>query len=150
MTHMTVRDRAFALIQNPWFTNAILGVILFNALVLGLQTAPELMAGWQGALLIVDKICLSIFVVELLIRLYAMRWRFFKDPWSVFDLTVVAIALVPASGPLSVLRAFRVLRILRVITIVPSMRRVVMSLASRNTTRIWVPMVRWAVMMSGS
>ena len=125
MTHMTVRDRAFALIQNPWFTNAILGVILFNALVLGLQTAPELMAGWQGALLIVDKICLSIFVVELLIRLYAMRWRFFKDPWSVFDLTVVAIALVPASGPLSVLRAFRVLRILRVITIVPSMRRVV-------------------------
>lgn len=128
MTHITVRDRAFALIQKPWFTNTILGVILFNAVVLGLQTAPELMAGWQGALLLVDKICLSIFVAELLIRLYAMRWRFFKDPWSVFDLTVVTIALVPASGPLSVLRAFRVLRILRVITIVPSMRRVVSAL----------------------
>lgn len=128
MTSLTLRDRAFALIQKSWFTNTILGVILFNAVVLGLQTAPELMAGWQGALFLADKICLSIFVAELLIRLYAMRWRFFKDPWSVFDLTVVAIALVPASGPLSVLRAFRVLRILRLITIVPSMRRVVSAL----------------------
>lgn len=128
MTHTTARDRAFALIQNPWFTNAILGIILLNALVLGLQTAPELMTGWESTLLRVDKICLSIFVVELLIRLYAMRGRFFKDPWSVFDLSVVAIALVPASGPLAILRAFRILRVLRVVTIVPSMRRVVSAL----------------------
>lgn len=128
MTHTNARDRAFALIQNAWFTNAILSVILLNALVLGLQTAPELMSGWEGALLLIDQICLSIFVVELVIRLYAMRWRFFKDPWSVFDLTVVAIALVPASGPLAILRALRILRVLRVITIVPSMRRVVSAL----------------------
>ncbi|PKL96921.1 MAG: ion transporter, partial [Gammaproteobacteria bacterium HGW-Gammaproteobacteria-9] len=44
--------------------------------------------------------------------------------------TVVAIALVPASGPFSVLRALRVLRVMRMVTMVPSMRRVVGALLS--------------------
>ena len=37
---------------------------------------------------------------------------------------VVSIALIPAAGPLAVLRALRVLRVLRIISMVPSMRRV--------------------------
>ena len=124
----SLRQRAYDLVHRPWFTNFILGVILFNAVILGLQTAPQAMPGWQGIFYAVDRICLAIFVVELAIRLYAWRGRFFLDPWSLFDLVVVAIALVPASGPLAVLRAFRVLRVLRVLTIVPSMRRVVSAL----------------------
>jgi voltage-gated sodium channel len=128
MTPLSLRDRAFALIQKPWFTQTILGVILFNAVILGLQTAQQTMVGWREGLYLLDKICLGIFVVELLIRLYAMRLRFFKDAWSIFDLTVIVIALVPASGPLAILRAFRILRVLRVVTIVPSMRRVVSAL----------------------
>lgn len=123
-----LRDRALALVHSPRFTNFILGVILFNAVILGMQTARESLASWQGVLFVLDKTCLAVFVVELLIRLYAWRGRFFKDPWSIFDLTVVVIALVPASGPLAVLRALRVLRVLRVLTIVPSMRRVVSAL----------------------
>jgi voltage-gated sodium channel len=122
------RQQVFDLVTKPWFSNFILGVILFNAVILGLQTAPQTTAGWTGLLMVLDKICLSIFVVELLLRLYAWRLRFFKDPWSLFDLTVVAIALVPATGPLAILRAFRILRVLRVMTIVPSMRRVVSAL----------------------
>ena len=128
MTPLSLRDRAFALIQKPWFTQTILGVILFNAVILGLQTAQQTTVGWREGLYLLDKICLGIFVVELLIRLYAMRLRFFKDAWSIFDLTVIVIALVPASGPLAILRAFRILRVLRVVTIVPSMRRVVSAL----------------------
>jgi voltage-gated sodium channel len=53
------------------------------------------------------------------------RARFFRDPWSVFDLAVVTVALMPSSGPFSILRALRVLRVLRLISAVPSMRRVV-------------------------
>jgi len=128
MVSGSLRQRAYDLVHRPWFTNFILGVILFNAVILGLQTAPQAMPGLQGFLYTVDRICLAIFVVELAIRLYAWRGRFFLDPWSLFDLVVVVIALVPASGPLAVLRAFRVLRVLRVLTIVPSMRRVVSAL----------------------
>ena len=124
----STRDAALNLVHSSKFTNFILGVILFNAVILGMQTAKETLASWQGVLFVLDKACLAIFVVELLVRLYAWRGRFFKDPWSIFDLTVVVIALVPASGPLAVLRALRVLRVLRVLTIVPSMRRVVSAL----------------------
>lgn len=124
----TWRDRSFALVQAPWFSHFILGVILFNAVILGMQTATVTLSSWQPTLMVLDKICLAIFVVEILLRLHAWRWRFFKDPWSIFDLSVVAIALIPATGPLAVLRALRVLRVLRVLTIVPSMRRVVSAL----------------------
>jgi len=66
-----------------------------------------------------------VFVVEIALRLYAHRLAFFKDAWSVFDFCVVSIALLPASGPFSVLRALRVLRVLRVLSFVPSMRKIV-------------------------
>ena len=116
------------LVQKPWFANSILAVILLNALILGALTAVQKDSALHVALLMVDRICLGVFIVELVLRLFAWRGRFFRDPWSVFDLTVIAIALIPATGPLAVLRAFRVLRVLRVLTIVPSMRRVVSAL----------------------
>lgn len=72
-----------------------------------------------------DAAILGVFVAEILLRLYAHRLAFWRDPWSVFDFAVIAIALVPASGPFAVLRALRVLRVLRLLTMVPSMRRVV-------------------------
>uniref|UniRef100_UPI0028C39FC7 ion transporter n=1 Tax=Accumulibacter sp. TaxID=2053492 RepID=UPI0028C39FC7 len=68
---------------------------------------------------------LAVFVVEIALRLYVHRRGFWRDPWSVFDFIVVAIALLPATGQLAVLRALRVLRVLRLLTAVPSMRRVV-------------------------
>jgi voltage-gated sodium channel len=54
--------------------------------------------------------------------------NFFKDPWCLFDFVVIAIALIPASESLSVLRSLRVLRVLRLINKVQSMRKVVKGL----------------------
>lgn len=58
-------------------------------------------------------------------RIALYRATFFRDPWRMFDLVVVGRSLLPASGPLSVLRALRVLRVLRLVSIIPSMCRVV-------------------------
>lgn len=115
-------------IEKPWFSQMILVLILLNAVLLGMETSASLMAQYGAILLLLDKTLLSIFVLELLLRIYAYRSAFFKDPWSLFDLTVVAIALIPASGPLAVLRSLRVLRVLRVLSIVPSMKRVISAL----------------------
>jgi voltage-gated sodium channel len=76
----------------------------------------------------VDHIILAIFVAELLARIVVHRLAFFRDPWSLFDLAVVGIALVPATESLSALRALRILRVLRLVTVVPSLRRVVAGL----------------------
>ena len=100
-------------------------LIVVNAIILGLETVPAAMEGYGAILLAVDHVILGVFVVEILLRIYAHRLAFFRDPWSLFDFTVVVIALVPASGPLAVLRALRILRVLRLLTLVPSMRRVV-------------------------
>ena len=100
-------------------------LIVINAIILGLETVPQAMERYGAFLLAVDHFILGIFVIEILLRIYAHRFAFFRDPWSLFDFTVVAIALVPASGPLAVLRALRILRVLRLLTLVPSMRRVV-------------------------
>ena len=120
-----LRDRIRGVIEHPAFRHAILALILINAVTLGLETSPSVMAAWGTLILALDKGILAIFVVEIGLRLYVHRGRFFRDPWSLFDFAVVAIALLPATGQLAILRALRVLRVLRILTIVPSMRRVV-------------------------
>lgn len=112
-------------LYNPITERIILGLILVNAVTLGLETSPTVMAAIGPFLLILDRMILAVFVAEILAKLIIKRVSFFRDPWNVFDFVVVAIALVPSTGPLSVLRALRVLRILRLITILPSLKRVV-------------------------
>lgn len=115
-------------VEAPIFVNTILALIVINAIILGLETSPGIMAEWGNLITALNSVLLAIFVVELLLRMFAWRQRFFTDPWSLFDFVVVVIALVPASGSLSVLRALRVLRVLRIVSSVPSMRKVVAGL----------------------
>lgn len=112
-------------LSNPLTERVILGLILINAVTLGLETSPTVMAAIGPVLYTLDKMILGVFVAEIIAKLIVRRLAFFRDPWNIFDFAVVAIALLPASGPLSVLRALRVLRILRLITILPSLKRVV-------------------------
>lgn len=112
------------LINSAAFQRFIIVVILINAAILGLL-ATDLSPETYRLLHIADMACLAIFIAELALKFIVMRAGMFKDPWNIFDLVVVGIALLPASGPLSVLRALRVLRLMRLVTVVPSMRRVV-------------------------
>jgi voltage-gated sodium channel len=119
------RERLRAFIENPRVQGFIIALILINAALLGLETWPAAMAAAGGLILALDKAILSVFVAEIALRLYVHRRVFWRDPWSVFDFAVVAIALLPATGQLAVLRSLRVLRVMRLLTMVPSMRRVV-------------------------
>ena len=125
MTESTHRERLAIWLETMPVRRFIIGVILFNAVVLGLETSKSIMADWGVILTTLDKACLAFFVVELLIKLYAFGGRFFRDPWNWFDGLIIGIALMPASGPLAVLRALRILRILRVVSAAPRLRRVV-------------------------
>ncbi len=124
------RQAAQAWLDTPIFQRTILALIVINAVILGLETSTSVMQSAGRWILLIDQIILAVFVAELSLRLFVHRLAFWRDPWSVFDFSVVAIALVPATGPLAVLRALRVLRVLRMLTIVPSMRRVVGALLS--------------------
>lgn len=121
----TPRVRAARFVLSPAFQRVVIGLILFNAVTLGLETSGSVMAAWGGLLHAIDRVLLVIFTVEVAIRIYAFRDRFFRDPWGIFDFVIIAISWAPDSGPLSVLRALRVLRVLRLVSIVPSLRNVV-------------------------
>ncbi|WP_370237617.1 ion transporter [Brevundimonas sp.] len=123
-------DRLRQIVTSPRTERFILALIILNAITLGLETSPWVMDRIGPMLLVLDKVVLAIFVIEVVARIAVHRLAFFKDPWSLFDFAVVAIALVPAAGPFSVLRALRILRVLRMITIVPSLKRVVGALIS--------------------
>lgn len=113
-----------SLVEAQWFQNFLVAVILFNAITLGLETTQF---GKDNAAILhkIDFVILLIFTIELILKLVVYRLKFFKSGWNWFDLIIVAVSWVPSSGPLSVLRAFRILRVLRLFSIVPQMRRVI-------------------------
>jgi voltage-gated sodium channel len=122
---MTRREKLDAWLESAPVRNAIIAVILFNAVVLGLETSQRAMAAWGPVLIALDRACLAIFVVEIGLKLYARSLRFFRSGWNVFDFLIVAVALVPQAQGFAVLRAMRILRVLRVVSVAPRLRRVV-------------------------
>jgi voltage-gated sodium channel len=121
----TPRAAVARLTLSPLFQRGVVALILLNAVTLGLETSDTVMERWGGALELIDAALLWVFTAELALRVYAFRGRFFRDPWGLFDLAVVGIAWLPATGALSVLRALRILRVLRLVSVVPSLRVVV-------------------------
>ncbi|WP_010205421.1 ion transporter [Salinibacterium sp. PAMC 21357] len=123
------RRRLAQFVDSSPVQNAVLAVIIVNAVVIALAAAADEGTTLYSVLHALDSIALVVFVIELVLKLVAYGpKRFFSDGWTVFDFIVVAIALVPSSGPLSVLRALRVLRILRVVKFLPQVRMVVEAL----------------------
>jgi voltage-gated sodium channel len=120
-----LRARLGDWIESPRVRFTIIAIIVLNAILLGMETSPGLMAGYGDLIVALDKACLAIFVVELTVKLFAFGPRFFRSGWNVFDFLIVGIALVPAAQGFSVLRALRILRVLRVISVAPRLRRVV-------------------------
>ena len=120
-----MREKVAEWLSTALVRNGILGVIAFNAIILGMDTSETIVSRIGGLLHILDRVCLGIFVVELVAKLYAYRFRFFRDGWNIFDFIIVAISLVPAAQGLSALRALRIMRVLRVLSMAPSLRRVV-------------------------
>lgn len=136
-----LRGKVLVWLALPWVQRTLLSLILINAAILGLETSAMVMAVAGGPLILLDKLILAVFVVEIALRIYAHRLAFFKDGWSLFDFIVVGIALLPASGPFAVLRALRVLRVLRVLTFVPSMRKIVGALIQSLNGMLSIAMV---------
>ncbi|MAV88638.1 MAG: ion transporter [Rhodospirillaceae bacterium] len=116
------------IVEDQKFQTFITILIVLNAIALGLETNINIMNLIGKELIIFDKLVLSIFTIEIFIKIINQRSSFFKNGWNIFDFIIVGIALVPSSGPLSVLRALRIFRAMRLLSVVPSMRKVVQAL----------------------
>ncbi len=125
METISWKDKLTNWIKSDRTERFVMVAIVINAAVLGLQTYPAITARAGGLLHAIDLACLAVFIVELLAKMIVYGRQFWKTGWNWFDFIVVMIAIVPASGPFSVLRALRVLRVLRLVSSAPSLRRVI-------------------------
>jgi voltage-gated sodium channel len=117
--------------------NFIIGLILINAITLGMETAPRLVQQYGQILHFLDQGILGVFVIEITLKGYAYGWRFFKSGWNIFDFLIIVIALMPSSGVFSVLRVLRILRILRLISLVPQTTAFYRRSLTQSDSRDW-------------
>lgn len=115
-------------VESNNFQNFIISLIVLNGITMGMATSKGIMLSYGNMIHMFDVFVLSIFTIEIILRIYVNRLAFFKDGWSIFDFTIVAISLVPTSSGFEILRILRVLRLLRLVTVIPQMRKIVMAL----------------------
>jgi voltage-gated sodium channel len=117
------------IVEDPRFQGFIVALIIANAVLLGVETNPQLRRSHGQLIDVLERVILGIFVIEIALRLLAHAPRiakFFKDPWNVFDFAVVAIATLPAVGTMAmVARLARVLRVVRLLSFSRQLRLIV-------------------------
>ena len=118
------------LIDSNFFNKLIIYLIVLNGITMGLATSKSFLSNFGTYTSVFNFIVITIFTIEIILRIYVHKLSFFKDPWSLFDFFVVGISLVPTSGGFEILRVLRVLRLFRLVTVVPQMKKIVSALIS--------------------
>ncbi|MBB6429563.1 ion transporter [Algisphaera agarilytica] len=120
------------LVESRAFANVILGLIVFAAVIVGIETYPGVMDRHGKLLHTIDKIIIWLFALEAALKMSAggKKWyRYFTDPWNIFDFTIVVVCFLPVNAQYAqVLRLARVLRALRLISAIPKLQLLVGSL----------------------
>ena len=118
--------RLARLVDSDAFNITIAGVIIANAIVLGLETFPAVMESYGDQLIIANEVCYGIFVVELILRFASYGKRpqdFFKNGWNIFDLIVIGGVWIPGVREnATLLRLLRLGRIARLLRFLPDAR----------------------------
>jgi voltage-gated sodium channel len=123
---------AQGIVEARWFEPAMIGLILFNAVLIGLETSKEFVEQYGTLLHIGNDLILAVFIIEAVLKLTAVAPRFslyFGSGWNLFDFTIVVLSLLPATEEFAlVARLIRVLRVLRLVSAVPQLRLIVATL----------------------
>ncbi|MCQ2253480.1 MAG: ion transporter [Bacteroidales bacterium] len=141
---MNLVNKCKLIVESKKFNNFIIGVILINAIILGMQTSKDLTASIGPLMDFVCNICLAIFTLEIVLKLIAYKFRFFSSGWNIFDFLLVAISFVPAGGSMSAFRVLRVLRVLRTLKLISSLgelRMIVQALIKSMSGVFWASLL---------
>ena len=109
----TDRRRVKKLVEGKNFDFLIMSLICMDAVILGLMTSEEMNLFFDGGLFILDRLFMAIFIIEMIMKIFAFGKKFFKSGWNVFDFTVIVISSVPFASYFIILRTFRLFRLLR-------------------------------------
>lgn len=99
-------------------------IVLINALILGVQTFQNIPIQVAECLHHADKIILSIFTIELTIKLLAGGRSFFHSGWNIFDFIIISSSVIHHHDFLPLLRAFRVMHLMEMMDAAPKIRHI--------------------------
>jgi voltage-gated sodium channel len=120
------------IVADPRFERLIIGLIVFNGVLVGLETSHTLADRFGGLIGWLHHLVLAVFIAEVVLKIWAVApdvRRYFADGWNLFDFTVVVLSLIPFTGELSMIaRLVRLLRVLRLVSALPKLRLVVATL----------------------
>lgn len=125
-----LNSMAGAVVNNPYFQNSIVALIIINAIMMGIGTFPFIKDNpdRDSAFELTDLVFLIIFTVELCIQFTFHGWRLFTDAWLIFDFCIVVLSW--SLQQFQIIRAFRIFRALRLITRVECLQNLVIALIS--------------------
>ncbi|TAG52901.1 MAG: ion transporter [Cytophagales bacterium] len=135
------REKLAIWVESDKIQTWIVSIIIFNAFMLGLQTSDYLETNFAEIFDWLDVIIPAIFFIEIILKIYAFDYKFFKSVWNIFDLIIVIICLLPESGPLRVLRTLRILRVLMLVRKLPRLRILVEAFLESFLSSNWVIML---------
>ncbi|CAG9620058.1 ion transporter [Sutcliffiella rhizosphaerae] len=122
------KEKIRLIVNHSIFMKVVMGVILLNAILVGVETYPDLRRENASLIHSFEVFFLWFFTIEIILRMLAEKKisHFFHSKWNVFDFVIVAGVLI-FSGTyfISAIRILRVFRVLRAITVVPSLQRLV-------------------------
>jgi voltage-gated sodium channel len=120
--------------ESSKFQLLIVFLITLSGVLSGIESylGPQADAPLIATLARIQDAILWIFVVEIALKILAcgaQPWRYFANPWNLFDFLIVGVCLLPLDLRFStVLRMARLVRTLRLITIVPRLQLLVSAL----------------------
>ncbi len=103
------------LVTGKNFDLFIMSIILADAVVLGMMTIDFFRDRFEQGLFLLDRLFMAIFIVEMVMKIYAERREFWKSGWNVFDFVIVAVSSVPAASAFIVIRSLRLFRMFKYI-----------------------------------
>jgi voltage-gated sodium channel len=120
--------------ESTEFTRFILALIVISSVLVGMETYPFFGNDTEPGKIVdfAQNAILWLFVVEIIIKIGAQGsqpWRYFMNPWNLFDFIVVAICFLPFNTEFAaVFRIARLLRSVRMLTIIPELQTLVNAL----------------------
>jgi voltage-gated sodium channel len=130
MSSESATDKIASIAGSALFRRIVIILIVVNAIIVGLDTYPQIHAAYGDILTLADRIILYVFSLELTLRFLGSNppAAFFRSGWNLFDLVIVGVSFLPSSQFFTVARLFRILRALRTVSVLPDLQKVVTAL----------------------
>jgi voltage-gated sodium channel len=130
MSSETAADKIGSITGSTLFRRIVITLIVLNAIIVGLDTYPQIHAAYGKSLHLADRIILYVFSLELVLRFLGSNppIAFFRSGWNLFDLIIVGVSFLPSSQFFTVARLFRILRALRTVSVLPDLQKLVTAL----------------------